>query len=246
MRYIFFIVFLLSITFFSCSSQYGVANQSSFTKFLDKPLYNDSTEVATYIAAQYYNNDGNGFQPNEKSYFMDFSIHRSHTIKNFNISYGILGYFGNYETKLTGFEDKHSFYGYGALADFNYKLSLRNFELRIIGLRASFVHEMGEFTNFREEMSDAGLIINRSEKNTPVYLALQTNHIYKINSDFSVGLYSALGRTFDKGSDSSEGSLIYTIVLHGSYKKITTLGQINFGLGSNLTIYSFGLQYNLF
>ena len=242
---IFFGLIILSITFFSCSPQYGVANQSSLTKYLEKPIYKDSAESAIYVAGQYFNNSGEGYQQDERSYFVDFSVHRSHTHKNFNYSYGVLGYFGNYESDFEGYEGKKDFYGLGALADINYKISLDKLELRIIGLRASIIHEMGEFSDYREELSDLGLAYNHNIDNTPIYLGFNTDVVYKWNSDFNLGLYMGLGRTFDKG-ESSTGSVIYTSILHANYKRFTGLAQLNLALGGNFAVYSFGLQYQLF
>lgn len=196
---IFFGLIVLSSTFYSCSPEYGVANQSSLTKYLEKPVYKDSTESAIYVGGQYYNNDGSGYDSNEKSYFVDFSIHRSHSHKNINYSYGLLGYFGNYDAKIEGFEGKKDFYGLGVLADVNYKVSLNAIELRIIGLRASIIHEMGEFSQYREEMSGLGLAYNKNIDNTSKYLGLTTDVIYKFNQDFNLGYYVGYGRTFDAG-----------------------------------------------
>ena len=244
-RYFFFLIFVLSITFTSCSPQYGVANQSSLTKYIEKPIYKDSTESAMYVAGQYYNNGGKGYHQGEKSYFVDFSLHRSHTHKNINYSYGLLGYFGNYYTKIEGYNNENDFYGFGALADINYKISLDKLELRIIGLRTAIIHELGEFSQHREELSELGLAYNKNTGNTPIYIAFNTDVVYKLNSDFNLGLYMGLGRTFDTG-ESSTGTAIYTSILHANYKRFTGVIQLNLTLGGNLAFYSFGLQYQLF
>jgi hypothetical protein len=230
--------------FMSCSPQYGVAKQSSFVKYLEKPIYKDSIESAIYIGGQYHFGD-KGYQLNENSHFADFSVHRSHTHKNLNYSYGLLGYSGKYNAKIEGHEGNKEFYGFGALADVNFKFSTEKFEFRIVGLRASIIHELGEFSNYRESMSELGLAYNRNIDNTPIYIGLNSNVVYKFNSDFNLGYYAGAGRTFDKGENGT-GSIIFTYLVHANYKRFTGLVQYNLTVGNSFSILSFGLQYKLF
>ncbi len=68
---------LTILTMNSCETTYGIANIGSESKYLPKPVYKDTTEKATYLTGQFYHNLGDGYQPNELSYFGDVMINRS-------------------------------------------------------------------------------------------------------------------------------------------------------------------------
>jgi hypothetical protein len=227
----------------SCSTNYGVANLGSQARYLEKPTYKGEKETGIYVSSQYYNNGGEGFNAGvkENSEWIDFAIHRSITNKNFNASYGIFGYTGNYDVRaLEGFEGKKKHHGFGFMGELNTVIHLGRIDWRIIGARLAYTFEGGEYAQFRRDAAAQGLIDNRHPKNAVAQFAITQDIVFKANK-FDVGVFVAYGQiTTELGF--SDTYITSSASIHVTYKDFTFVSQF-FGGIFEQPIYAFGLQY---
>jgi hypothetical protein len=239
------LLLLLAVTILtlnSCETTYGIANIGSESKYLPKPVYKDTTEKATYLTGQFYHNLGDGYQPDELSYFGDVMINRSLTSKYFNYSYGGLLYVGNYYVnEVTSYRGMKTFYGSALTGEINLNIPFKKIDWRIIGLRTTSIYEQGNYSTFRRNAGNENLITNIHPHNATINIALTHDLTVKLKK-VSFGLYSMEGITI--GAD---GNGIFTIsnTLHFTRKCFTGYAQLSLGIfGPNGTI-STGMSYRL-
>ncbi len=237
---------------------YGVANSGSTSKYLTKPLYEEDAEnnkAATYVSGQYFTNFGEGYYSDELSRFGDFLIHRVHSEKHHNISYGILGYMGKYHVnELTDFKGDKSFYGGGVTGGFNVRLPIRRVEWRIIGLQSTLLYEDGKYASFRKEAEDAEALVAGDDgeeqvlfndlhpDNLVANVSVNTELIIKLDK-ISLGFYGSAGSNWG-----INGAKHY--VLTGSLNVLLNNTNTTFFIqGNTLThigYYSIGISQRLF
>lgn len=230
----------------SCTTtRYGIANQGSQSRYIAKPIYQDTTETAFYISGQYFNNNGKGFnEQQEFSHFGDFMIHRSHTIKNWNYAYGILGYLGSYDVKsvynLSGEKD---FYGLGVMGEFNYTIPFKNIEFRPFGFRLGIMHEFGEYSDFKQRASELNYIEDVNPNNTPINFGVSSEVIYK-HDKFDLGFQFSFAYLSNEGSQPLKALKTFQTI-HFTYNNWTLIGATSITSTRNF-YYSTGLAYKFY
>lgn len=181
------IFFSLLVIFFlaGCSPtlpKYGVANPGSASSYVAAPVFRDTTQNATYLSGQFFSNTGHGYYPDELIYFGDLSLHRSHTGKNYNLSYGLYGFFGNYKVeKVDDYRGNYSFFGSGFTGSINYNEDFHKVAWRVIGLQSSVYYEYGDYARFRQNAEEADLINNLHPDPFRFYSGLTTEVIFKLD-----------------------------------------------------------------
>ena len=234
---------------------YGVANSGSASKYLTKPIYKDTADnkkAATYVSGQYFTNFGEGYYSDEFSRFGDFLIHRVHSEKHHNISYGILGYMGKYHVnELTDFKGDKSFYGGGVTGGFNVRLPIKRIEWRILGLQSTLLYEDGQYSAFRREAEDAEELFSGDEQvlfnnmhpdNLIVNARISTELIINLDKT-SLGFYISAGNTW---GIPGEKHFIMTGSLNMLLNKTNTTFFMQTIVSSHTGCFSIGISQRLF
>jgi hypothetical protein len=230
------------MTMNSCVTKYGIANIGSESKYIPKPVYKDTTEKATYLTGQFYHNLGDGYNPDELSYFGDIMINKSHTSKNFNYSYGGIFYLGNYfVNEIPKYKGMKTFYGSALTGEINFNIPFNKVDWRIIGLRTTAIYEQGSFTKFRRQAGNENLIENIHPNNATINIGLTHDLIIKLKK-VSFGLYSVEGITI--GADGN-GILTLSNTLHFTRQRFTGFAQMSLGIFGQNGTFSAGINYRL-
>jgi hypothetical protein len=221
---LFFIVFLLQ----SCGpAMYGVGKIGSENSYLEKPMHYDTirNNSAIYISTR-----GNitiqnvAYQKRDNLYYGEAILHRSHTFKHAQCSYGIFGYVGVYYIDSVGpYNGNRDFYGGGMTFHFNIVEAFNNAEWRYIGLRFTGLNEQGSYASFRDLAHQQYFIQNLHPKNTAFNLSLTSEFIFKVGK-VDIGYYYAFGNTF--GSQ-NRNIITSSGTLHASSGLMTAFIQLN-------------------
>lgn len=100
----FLLVLILVYLQFGCSTYYGIANRGTESKYLEKPVYVDSTTSRGYIGVSGYtgpgyiiNNIGTGTNDADWTYYGDLSYHQGISGKFYSAAFGGAANLGIYE-----------------------------------------------------------------------------------------------------------------------------------------------------
>jgi len=116
--------------------------------YMAKPIYEGHDTSQMYNAVK--TGISTGTNEEEVYYYLMPSIHRSHTFKAINLSYGIFGYGGYYNLQQIQKErGLKGFLGLGARGSFNLNIVGESSEWRILGVEAALSQEYGTFKQFR-------------------------------------------------------------------------------------------------
>lgn len=203
-----FLVFLSLIIFslflISCNTvYYGVGNVHNKSKYLQKPLYNDSVSKATYISGSFSNNLGRGYYKGEDSYYGDITFHQAYNKKYFVWAYGLSGFYGTYNVKeLYEYPGYKTFYGGAITGDIALNIPIisdnSQFEYRILGLRLSLLYEDGAFADFRKNAKSEYLIVNSNPLNTSLNVTYYSDFAVKFDEDRTFGISGGFGHTIGR------------------------------------------------
>ncbi|MEL7146777.1 MAG: hypothetical protein AAFO69_10445 [Bacteroidota bacterium] len=207
------VILVWALSCFSCAvtrNQYGIANIGTGANLSFKPAYRDTVENATYIGGSLGSTLGaNGYNDGESSQLGLLSINRAITFKNFNASYGGFIYGGKYITQpypgIPG--GNKSFIGGGIEGDINFNIPINDVDFRIIGLKATYLHEEGEYFDFRRNVERNRFANNLHPERGHFRFNLTSEAVLKINDEMEAGAGISLG--LNKGSQSG-GRLFFT------------------------------------
>jgi hypothetical protein len=154
--YLFAAALLLILS--SCTRHYyPSAMFQNDVQYMSKPYSGDSVRHGTYASGTFMVTLNSGNIDEAESAGL-LNIYQSYTLKNpnLNISYGVLGFAGNYtggnNNSLTDFDK--SFYGLGANFSMSPYINRDNIDWRIIGLDLTYTKEFGDYAAFRKRMPD--------------------------------------------------------------------------------------------
>jgi hypothetical protein len=193
----------LSLT--GCSTFFGIANFSSETSVLQKPIYTDTTTSANYLSGTFCNSLVNSDKPYRNIQLATVDFHNAVTQKNVFYAIGGFAHYGNYEAidfpRLTGGNKR--FFGGGVTAEFGAVIRNEDVEWRALGIKGTFITELGAYANFRNsaaEMSNQPQnvfnpfpsIENLNPNNIGINISLTSEMIYK-RKDYNFGIASSVG-----------------------------------------------------
>jgi len=189
-----------------------------------------------------------GYNKGEALQFGSINIHHAITQKNINAAIGGYLYSGKYQTiDYQGFEGGYkSFNGFGLNGNFNFNIPFKYTDWRIIGLNVNYQQENGIYEQFRRQIDDAGLAINRDANNTTLRSSLYTEFILK-EDQFEAGISFAYGL----GKNKMIGRKIFVTrkKFTLSLEQVTTADSTDPIFSSSetthLNIFSIGLAYKI-
>lgn len=165
------LLFIILLFFTSCTTKYRIGNISSQSVLDPKPIYKENgKEKATYIGGNYskmireYN-----LGPSPKANSIDLleaQISRGTCGENSFSSFGGFTYAGLYDAIPLDPNDitspvragKKWFVGGGIDYEFGHKVSLKDAEIRTIGLKTNLYYENGSYATFRRNAENASVI----------------------------------------------------------------------------------------
>src|SRR6187402_423165 len=138
----------LLLVFSSCTRHYyPSAVFQNDVQYMSKPYSGDSVLHGTYVSGALLATANSGNIDDGASAGL-LNIYQSYTLKNpdLNISYGVLGFAGNYTagTDNTDIKIDKSFYGLGANFSLSPYINRGNVDWRIIGLDLVYTKEFGD------------------------------------------------------------------------------------------------------
>lgn len=190
-----FISILLTLLCYSCGVNrlYTSGSYGALKSYTEKPEYKGENEKALYvsgtIASGKHDQEENTFR--DKKTIFSANIHRSHTSKFYNFYYGIGGAFGTYTFgrglgDVISDDEKENFYNINAKTGFNFTLSRRKFDYRLIGVEFMYHNEFGAFQDkldtLKEEYVDGRNGIVVVNKKSIFSWNLYSEIVYKINT----------------------------------------------------------------
>lgn len=209
----------LGIVFTSCDSGRSIftnASMGSTNGYVAKPEYQGKKESALYVSGEFGNsnvsNRQNGTNRNPK-YFGGLNLHRAHTAKNFNTYYGVGGQFGSFDFSRENFVNinsdinipagKQSYYAIHAKGGVNYLVSTPSIDFRVLGVDLGYIHEFGPYQETLKAIEAAnaefmGAIddVDVFRKASSLYLGLNTEVLFKLNENNSIGVNPFVGNSF--------------------------------------------------
>lgn len=241
-----FFLCIAALLITSCTTtRYGIANQGSQARYIAKPIYKDTTETALYISGQYFNNNGKGFnEQQEFSQFGDLMIHRSHSVKDWNYAYGILGYLGSYDVNAVyNLRGEKDFFGIGVMGEINYTIPFKHIEFRPVGFRLGIMREFGDYEEFKQLASELNYIEDVNPNNTPLNFGVSSEVIYK-HDKFDLGFQLSFAYLFNEGNQPLKALKTFQTI-HFTYGNWTLIGATSITSTRNL-YYSTGLTYKFY
>ena len=229
---------------FGCTTYYGIANRGTEKKFLQKPVYRDSTEKAAFVSGNIYTGTGYNFNQEdqlESTLYGDISYHQTITTKNNQFAFGGAISGGNYtQNQYSEINPNQSFFGSTLFGEWNMNLSGRVVEWRPIGFKASIFHEQGSYADFRKYVNQRYGVLNQHPNNMANNIGITHDLIFKWNRG-NIGWYSFAGFSVDLNGQME--SLNISEVIHFTLDKVTGVLQFS----SNIFTYAltFGIQYRL-
>lgn len=153
---------VFTLGFSSCSA-FFIGNSNIEPIVFAKPVYRDSAFVTSYVGGKFNRSEFMNesellsiFNDMHSNYFGQLNWSQTQTEKNFNVSYGVFGYYG--QVTLDKYEDSGQFditskgyFGGGISADIQLNLPFKNINIRPIGIRGSAVYEDGEFAKYKRD-----------------------------------------------------------------------------------------------
>lgn len=153
----------------SCSPLlYSPALLGSDIGYHPKPMTNDSLKSNTYLSATYIIGAADNF--NDEQQHTEYHFSRAHAFQKFNLAYGTYGFWGTYvngnlETQDAHYFETKSFGGYGFNISANYVMPRGRSEFRFPGIELNYSSELGEFAEFRKEVSkQPGFLVNSNTR----------------------------------------------------------------------------------
>ena len=224
---------------------YGTAHTANETTYLTKPVYTTSNANAIYFSGR-FSHTVFPYYDNERTYFGELSLHRSHTWKHINLSYGILGYGGSYRIhEVERYAGNKYFGGTGATGELNFNLPFKKVDYRVIGVRTTLFYENGDYASFRKIAENDTLIENVNWFHGGINVSLYYEVLFKLHK-IILGIYAASGPTF-WNKNWLAWPTNYSISL--SHKRMTYFAQWQFfgeyyGASVSAGI-TYQIQYNL-
>jgi hypothetical protein len=224
----------LLLVFSSCTQHYyPSAMFQNDVQYMSKPYSEDSVRHGTYVSGTYMvelNSDN--LDDSETAGLLN--IYQSYTLKNpnLNISYGVLGFAGNYTGNNNQFGFDKSFYGLGANFSISPYINKGNVDWRIIGLDLVYTKEFGDYAAFRNRMPDTEDLTFYRKTNLFTF-GLFTEAMIKVSP--------AVSLAFKVGLNNTPGEKRY------SNDVLPSLPFNNVGFNANVGVkrLSFNLAYKL-
>ncbi|MBL4676603.1 MAG: hypothetical protein JKY70_10425 [Mucilaginibacter sp.] len=192
-------VFALS----SCSTRYyAPALYQNDIQYMVKPHSKDSVRTRFYASGTFFDHGGANGQGEIRGGLLN--IYRSHTIKDYNFSYGAIAYTGSYKRGMDdsimtppsktlrgyGFNGSASFYSATKITDWRF------------GIDLSYIHETGDYLAFRRSVIDVPGV-NSSGQNELWGLGVFSEFIIRLSEDFNFGMKFFLNNTLNSAIKST-------------------------------------------
>ncbi len=244
------VVVLISwVAFSSCVRQVYLQSpfQATNQPYRAIPMVSDEKSSAFYASGSIA---AGGANQNLRDGVFQFegSIHRSHTLPNFQFYYGVAGMAGNYHisgsnsyyagpgTILNGSSGNRFTAGVGGFGGAGLVIPFATgSEWRVIGLESSYYHELGDYRNYRLKLPDsAATAVSRT--NNFHTIGLTTNVIKKFRKSgntfgYKFGFYVSTRRLklLDDFNDRYLVPAFISNTLHLTRQRITGYVQLNAG-----------------
>ena len=191
-------IIILPGVFTSCSKQYYAPGlYQNDVQLMMKPQSQDSAKRKIYIAGALVEQSGAGGQGDATSGVLN--IYQSHTFKNVNLSYGVLGYTGNYSrnesssttnsngtTTTNNINISKGFTGYGFNGSLSFYFSNELCDFRILGADLIYTKESGDYLAFRRSVYGQPNIISSPRSEMLTY-GIFTEYVFHPKKDLNVG-----------------------------------------------------------
>jgi hypothetical protein len=219
------VIFCLGLS--SCARRvYFPAIYQNDIQYMVKPHSTDSVKTGIYAAGTYLLQETLSSGGSINSGLLN--IYRSHTVPNFNFSYGILGFFGSYakdssDTHITA--GSKSFTGFGVNGSVSYYKNFGEVDWRIIGTDLVYTHESGNYLNFRRAIAHDPDVISATQAGLFTY-GIFSELAIKPNQNLNVGVKLFFSKTAGKITrtdlyDNQDFDSIIGTTGSLGYKKIT-------------------------
>ncbi len=216
---------------------YGTAHTANEITYLAKEPYIDSCTNAFYISGRFSHTVSPTYQ-NERTYFGELTLHRSHTWKYANLSYGIFGYGGSYKVyEIEKYRGNKYFGGIGGTAELNFNLPFKKVNWRVVGVRITWLYENGRYTSFREIAEKDSLIENINPSKTQFHITGFTEVVIRLKK-VDLGFYlSPMGVTLGNGESNLtiSGAIYVTHMRMTYFVQATTAERIGTSLSAGIS-----------
>lgn len=238
------LVCFLLFSLHSCTPYYALGNNGVDPIVFIKPVYSDSALVTTYIGGKYTHTADSAYShKNEVNHFGLLNWSQTHTLKNYNYSYGAFGYLGTYKVAaLENFKGNKTYYGGGLSGEFCLNIPLNTADLRLIGMKGSLYYENGDFTKFRKIAAEQYLISGVTASQFAYNISFTSGYEFKYKKS-SFGLDGSVGET--SFINDKSGFFTCSLNAHYTYKRYIAyvlFTENAFGLGEE---YAVGFAYRL-
>lgn len=229
--------------FSSCVSTYGIPNMQSTATYLHQPAHADTTSVvkeATYVSGNLAFTPGPGaYESGESSVFGGLAINKSIVHNSYGFNYGAFGYLGKYEvSEFKNGAGNKNYFGGGITGGSYLRLGKRR-KFLDLGVRASVMHEGGEYRAYRRDFRLINDFIDQHPHSLTTHLIGQMVFNFKL-ADLKAGVYSSFGGIFGQSDPSSTFNLgFFTTNKRYSFNCEIIANGLEYGL------MSFGLAYRL-
>ncbi|WCT12395.1 hypothetical protein [Mucilaginibacter jinjuensis] len=188
----------LLLIFSSCTKHYyPSAMFQNDVQYMSKPYSGDSVRHGTYVSGALLLTGNSGNIDDGASAGL-LNIYQSYTLKNpnLNISYGVLGFAGNYRagTDNTNISIDKNFYGLGVNFSMSPYINRGNVDWRIIGLDLTYTKEFGDYAAFRQRMLNTDKLTYYRKTDLFTY-GLFTEAMVKVSPAVSLAFKIGLNNT---------------------------------------------------
>lgn len=204
-----FLAIIIAATLSSCSKQYYAPGLfQNDVQLMIKPQSQDSVKSKVYISGVLLTQSGASGQGSSTSGLLN--LYQSHTLKNVNLSYGVLGYTGNYsrnessttnnssgQTSTTETHISKSFTGYGFNGSASVYFSNALVDFRVLGADLVYTHESGDYLAFRRSVFGQPGILSSPRADMITY-GIFTEYVFHPKADLNFGFKVFFNKTTGK------------------------------------------------
>lgn len=223
------VVVVLLLLFSSCARHYyPSAMFQNDVQYMAKPHSSDSVLHGTYASGAFLTTFNTG-NISESGAAGLLNVYRSHTLKHpdLSVSYGVLGFAGNYYGHMADNPDglNKSFYGLGANFSISPYIKGENVDWHIIGLDLVYTKEFGDYAAFRQK----GI-------NTENYIFYRKTDLftYGIFTEAIAKVSPKVALAFKIGLNNTPGEMKYVSELpfdNVGFNAAATIKRLTVGLG---------------
>nr|WP_294948331.1 hypothetical protein [uncultured Mucilaginibacter sp.] len=251
------IAVILVGTLSSCTRRYYAPGLfQNDVQLMMKPHSQDSAKSKVYINGALLTQSGASGQGNSTSGLLN--VYRSHTLQNFNLSYGALAYTGNYTRDInTGGSNNtpaehisKSFSGYGFNGSASVYFSSGKVDFRVLGADVVYTHEGGDYLAFRKSVYGHADVFSSPRAEMFTY-GIFTEYVFhlqpQLNFGFKFFFNKVTGQVNRDLQDYGNGFNTFGSSVFAEFNRINVHGTFSFnsnngavGAGSQLGVgYSF-------